>query len=104
MFALCVGWDTNQSRPDEIRLFLDILPVEFALTDVFQHCVDSRAVGKLTLVGIVCYYGMHYSLFFYHSTKKTWIYLDDSKITEIGCYWEPVRKLLYPCRTQLLGI
>lgn len=91
VFSLCIGWDTTQSRPDEIRLFLDLLPVELSLDNIFQHAVDPRASNKLTLVGIVCYYGMHYSLFFYHSLKRTWIYLDDSMVTDIGNFWDPVR-------------
>lgn len=37
---------------------------------------------SLHLAGVVCYYGMHYSLFLRHSAKDIWIYLDDSIVKE----------------------
>ena len=37
---------------------------------------------SLHLAGVVCYYGMHYSLFLRHSAKDVWIYLDDSIVKE----------------------
>ena len=35
------------------------------------------------LVGIVCYYGRHYSTFFFHSQKRVWISFDDAHVTEV---------------------
>ena len=65
---------------------------DFSYSDIFEHAVDSRAKTSLTLVGLVCYYGLHYSLFFYHSTKKAWIYFEDSIVTEMGNFWQPVKQ------------
>lgn len=38
----------------------------------------------LQLVGIVTYYGKHYSTFFFHSKLRTWIYFDDARVKEVG--------------------
>ena len=36
------------------------------------------------LVGVVCYYGKHYSTFFYHSKRATWISFDDANVKEVS--------------------
>jgi len=38
---------------------------------------------ELKLVGVVCYYFKHYSTFFYHSKRKTWISFDDACVSEV---------------------
>lgn len=40
----------------------------------------------LQLVGVVCYYGKHYSTFFYHSKVQEWIYFDDASVKQV-CYF-----------------
>ena len=37
----------------------------------------------LDLVGVVCYYGKHYSTFFFHSKRKTWISFDDACVSKV---------------------
>ena len=44
--------------------------------------VKARA-AELYLVGVVCYYGRHYSSFFYHTRTRRWMYCDDEKVTEV---------------------
>lgn len=41
----------------------------------------------LHLVGLVTYYGKHYSTFFYNTQLGTWLYLDDANVKEIGNCW-----------------
>ena len=47
-------------------------------------------MSKLHLVGLVCYYGKHYSTFVFHSKLQVWIYFDDATVREIGPRWEHV--------------
>ena len=62
------------------------------LSDVFHSVVDSHwgASTVHNLVGVVTYYGKHYSTFFFHTKLKVWIYFDDATVKEIGPRWEQV--------------
>lgn len=42
------------------------------------------------LVGVVTYYGKHYSTFFFHTKLQLWIYFDDASVSEVGPDWEHV--------------
>lgn len=44
----------------------------------------------LQLVGLVTYYGKHYSTFFFHTQLREWIYFDDATVRAIGTNWEQV--------------
>ena len=59
---------------------------------MFQSVVDDRWAQHTQhqLVGVVTYYGKHYSTFFYHSKLRVWIYFDDATVREIGPHWEQV--------------
>lgn len=52
---------------------------------VFHSVVDSRWASTAThqLVGIVTYYGKHYSTFFFHTKLRVWIYFDDAAVREV---------------------
>lgn len=52
---------------------------------MFPAGADGSATGRvdLELVGIVCYYGEHYSTFFYHSKDKIWMSFDDDHVSEV---------------------
>lgn len=53
--------------------------------------VDEKALSmQLVLVGMVCYYGKHYSTFFFHSKLKKWVYFDDAQVSEVGKRWAQV--------------
>ena len=52
----------------------------------------SKSEVTLDLAGVVCYYGMHYSMAFRHQKKKKWLYLDDSIVREVGQTWFEVKK------------
>ena len=54
------------------------------LLQLFSTVVDEKTAKKeLVLVGMVCYYGKHYSTYFFHSGKKRWIYFDDAFVIEV---------------------
>ena len=51
---------------------------------LYHQVYDERAKkASLQLVGIVTYYGKHYSTFFFHSKLRTWIYFDDARVKEV---------------------
>ena len=52
---------------------------------MFYSLVDAEWASstKFDLVGLVCYYGHHYSTFFFHSKMKIWILFDDSHVKKV---------------------
>ena len=42
---------------------------------------------KLRLVGIMTYYGKHYTTFVYNSKQETWFYLDDAEVKEVRIFY-----------------
>ena len=53
---------------------------------LFHSVQDDRwsLSSQLQLVGVVCYYGKHYSTFFFHSKMDKWIYFDDATVKEVN--------------------
>jgi len=58
--------------------------------DAVSHDVAASSFASLKLVGVVCYYGKHYSTFFFHSKKKIWISFDDAAVTEVCMSFVPL--------------
>lgn len=57
---------------------------------------DGRGSSKpteadhLNLVGLVTYYGKHYSTYLYNTPLGKWIYVDDATVVVIGPHWSQV--------------
>nr|XP_006814545.1 PREDICTED: inactive ubiquitin carboxyl-terminal hydrolase 54-like [Saccoglossus kowalevskii] len=84
-------WDSDQPSIDHIMDVIRSLGTTIRLPYVFQGVFDERAHrSTLYLVGIVTYYGKHYSTFFFHTKLRVWIYFDDATVREIGNSWEDV--------------
>ncbi|RXG71908.1 Inactive ubiquitin carboxyl-terminal hydrolase 54 [Armadillidium vulgare] len=68
------------------------LGTSLRLRDVFQSVVDDcwAQMTQHQLVGVVTYYGKHYSTFFFHTKLRVWIYFDDATVREIGPHWDQV--------------
>ncbi|XP_015589698.1 uncharacterized protein LOC107265130 isoform X2 [Cephus cinctus] len=87
-----VVWDSERPSLEHIMDVFATVGTSLRLSDVFHSVVDSRW-GTSTvhnLVGVVTYYGKHYSTFFFHTKLKVWIYFDDATVKEIGPRWEQV--------------
>lgn len=58
---------------------------QFSLTlQLFYRVTDERAKqSELYLVGMVCYYGKHYSTFFFQTKIRKWMYFDDAHVKEV---------------------
>ncbi|XP_077999555.1 uncharacterized protein LOC144452346 isoform X2 [Glandiceps talaboti] len=84
-------WDSDQPSIDHIMDVIRSLGTTIRLPYVFQGVFDDRAHKSiLYLVGIVTYYGKHYSTFFFHTKLRVWIYFDDATVREIGKSWSDV--------------
>ncbi|XP_015175967.1 PREDICTED: uncharacterized protein LOC107066132 isoform X2 [Polistes dominula] len=87
-----VVWDSERPSLDHIMDVFATVGTSLRLTDVFHSVVDASwgASTIHNLVGVVTYYGKHYSTFFFHTKLKVWIYFDDATVKEIGPRWEQV--------------
>lgn len=61
-------------------LFVFFLQLFFRVTD------DRAKQSELYLVGMICYYGKHYSTFFFQTKIRKWMYFDDAHVKEVGIY------------------
>ena len=60
--------------------------IHLIIFQLFDRVVDPYAAEscELHLVGVVCYYGKHYSTFFFHSKMKKWISFDDANVKDVS--------------------
>ncbi|GIX75814.1 inactive ubiquitin carboxyl-terminal hydrolase 54 [Caerostris extrusa] len=88
-------WDSERPTIDHIMDVFKTIGMSLKLQDVFHSVVDSRWASTAThqLVGIVTYYGKHYSTFFFHTKLRVWIYFDDAAVREVS-HFQPLL-LLY---------
>lgn len=85
-------WDSERPAAEHVAAVYAALGTELRPTDAFHACVDRAWAARAThrLVGLVTYYGKHYSTFFFHSKLRLWIYFDDADVKEIGPEWSHV--------------
>ena len=100
VLSLCLVWDSEQPSPNLIRSLFTILEPELKLCETFDvhsnvkqsatNEISSGSDEALQLVGLVTYYGKHYSTYLFHSNLKQWIYFDDATVRVIGSQWSQV--------------
>ncbi|XP_066550018.1 inactive ubiquitin carboxyl-terminal hydrolase 54a isoform X3 [Amia ocellicauda] len=82
-------WDSDHS--DLAEDVIHSLGTCLRLGDLFYRVTDDKAKqSELYLVGMVCYYGKHYSTFFFQTKIRKWMYFDDAHVKEIGPKWKDV--------------
>ncbi|KAA0717884.1 Inactive ubiquitin carboxyl-terminal hydrolase 54 [Triplophysa tibetana] len=82
-------WDSENS--DLAEDVIHSLGTVLRLGDLFYRVTEEKAKqAELYLVGVVCYYGKHYSTFFFQTKIRKWIYFDDAHVKEIGPKWKDV--------------
>ncbi|XP_039767503.1 inactive ubiquitin carboxyl-terminal hydrolase 54 isoform X3 [Ornithorhynchus anatinus] len=82
-------WDSDHS--DLAEDVIHSLGTCLKLGDLFFRVTDDRAKqAELYLVGMICYYGKHYSTFFFQTKIRKWMYFDDAHVKEIGPKWKDV--------------
>ncbi|XP_018322490.1 uncharacterized protein LOC108735152 isoform X2 [Agrilus planipennis] len=87
-----VVWDSERPTLEYITDVFATVGTTLRLSEVFQSVVDKRWAETTlhNLVGVVTYYGKHYSTFFFHSKLRVWIYFDDATVREVGPRWQQV--------------
>ena len=87
-----IVWDSERPNLEHIMSVFAIVGTTLKLQDVFQNVIDARWAELTThrLVGVVTYYGKHYSTFFFHTKLQLWIYFDDATVSEVGPHWQHV--------------
>lgn len=96
-------WDSESPDAEHIADVLQCIGTTLKLSDLYHQTYDEKAKkASLQLVGIVTYYGKHYSTFFFHSKLKTWIYFDDARVREIGSDWSVMMEKCRLCHYQPL--
>ncbi|XP_043992889.1 inactive ubiquitin carboxyl-terminal hydrolase 54a isoform X2 [Gambusia affinis] len=82
-------WDSEHS--DLAEDVIHSLGTRLRLGDLFYRVTEEKARrAELYLVGVVCYYGKHYSTFFFQTKIRRWMYFDDAHVKEIGPRWKDV--------------
>ncbi|KAG8233360.1 hypothetical protein J437_LFUL005821 [Ladona fulva] len=92
VISVGVVWDSERPPPETISAVLSSVGTSLRPKDLFHAVVDARWASSAShsLVGLVAYYGRHYSTFFFHSRLRAWIYVDDASVREVGPRWEQV--------------
>ncbi|XP_076823556.1 uncharacterized protein LOC143469674 isoform X3 [Clavelina lepadiformis] len=89
--SIGIVWDSEEPEVQQIVNLVHTLGTTLRLADLFHTAVDERANHlELYLVGMVCYYGKHYSTFFFHTKLRKWVYFDDAQVSEVGKRWSNV--------------
>ncbi|XP_005185710.2 uncharacterized protein LOC101888198 isoform X1 [Musca domestica] len=90
--SIGIVWDSERPAADQVHSVLKAIGTSLRLSDVFHQVTEQRwAQGvQHELVGIVSYYGKHYTTFFFHTKLKVWVYFDDANVKEVGPHWEGV--------------
>lgn len=85
-------WDSERPAADQVYSVLKSIGTTLKLADVFHQISDQRWAQNVEheLVGVVSYYGKHYTTFFFHTKLRVWVYFDDANVKEVGPSWEGV--------------
>ncbi|XP_023310374.1 uncharacterized protein LOC108916621 isoform X2 [Anoplophora glabripennis] len=85
-------WNSERPTLEHIMEVFSTIGTTLRLSDIFNTVADSRwsENSMHNLVGVVTYYGKHYSTFFFHTKLRVWIYFDDATVREVGPRWEQV--------------
>ncbi|XP_075154809.1 ubiquitin specific peptidase echinus isoform X2 [Haematobia irritans] len=90
--SIGIVWDSERPAADQVHSVLKAVGTNLRLSDVFHQVSEQRWAQTVQheLVGIVSYYGKHYTTFFFHTKLKVWVYFDDANVKEVGPHWEGV--------------
>lgn len=84
--SIGVVWDSERPAADQVHSVLKAVGTSLRLCDLFHQVSDSRwaQLNSHELVGVVSYYGKHYTTFFFHTKLKVWVYFDDANVQEVS--------------------
>lgn len=84
--SIGIVWDSERPAADQVHSVLKAIGTNLRLSDVFHQVSEQRWAqsAQHELVGIVSYYGKHYTTFFFHTKLKVWVYFDDANVKEVS--------------------
>ncbi|CAG9765088.1 unnamed protein product [Ceutorhynchus assimilis] len=90
--SIGLAWSSEKPTLEHIMEVFSCIDTTLKLNHVFNNVTDTRWAETSThnLVGVVTYYGKHYSTFFFHTKLMEWIFLDDATVRTVGPRWEQV--------------
>ncbi len=73
------------SSTKKVEVHIDHTFITFySFFQIFDNASEEKARNmKLRLVGMMTYYGKHYTTFFYNTRQRSWFYFDDAKVKEV---------------------
>merc|ERR1711935_763917 len=100
IFTVCVGWDAKGNYTRQMLTdFFETIPTQLPINRIFSQTTQSDDV-VLDLAGVVCYYGMHYSMAVRHAKNKKWMMLDDAIVRDVGPTWYAVKEQMIKSHQQ----
>ena len=83
--SIGIVWDSERPAAEQVHSVLKAIGTNLRLADVFHQVSEQRWAQNIQheLVGIVSYYGKHYTTFFFHTKLKVWVYFDDANVKEV---------------------
>lgn len=69
-------WVVSARRRNTVKVL-------FCLQLFYRVTEEKARQSELYLVGMVCYYGKHYSTFFFQTKIRRWMYFDDAHVKEV---------------------
>lgn len=84
--SIGIVWDSERPSATQVHSVLKSVGTSLRLNDVFHQVSDQRWATNHTheLVGVVSYYGKHYTTFFFHTKLRVWVYFDDANVKEVS--------------------
>lgn len=84
--SIGIVWDSERPAADQVHAVLKAIGTSLRLSDVFHQVAEQHWAQNVQheLVGIVSYYGKHYTTFFFHTKLKVWVYFDDANVKEVN--------------------
>lgn len=95
IFTVSIVWDSADPSVSEVESILNMISWQIDLGNIFH--LDSKYSTKFgssclyRLRGMICYYGKHYTAYFYSVKNQQWFVFDDSTVKPIGVDWPTIR-------------
>jgi len=92
VFTTSIVWDSADASVAEVESFLNMISWQIDLGNIFSLKLVGRTSCLYRLRGMICYYGKHYTAYFYSVEHQQWFVYDDSTVKAIGIDWPTIRK------------
>lgn len=103
IISIGVNWDSNEPSTERVGNLLETLSTTIKLQDMFDTVLDKKAQRiEYHLSSLVCYYGKHYSAFFYNRKHSKWVSIDDTSVSDVGKHWKDLARKFVKGRYQPL--